>query len=77
MPDESLKILRFVGDLPDGTMAVAFDSKGTVMSVKECAGGMEVSVVSEKTQTSGKMDGVLGETFGGLGKYIKRYSKDK
>jgi outer membrane protein assembly factor BamE (lipoprotein component of BamABCDE complex) len=59
------------------TMAVAFDSKGTVMGVKECTGGMEVSAVSEKTQTSGKMEGILGETFGGLGKYIKRYSKDK
>jgi outer membrane protein assembly factor BamE (lipoprotein component of BamABCDE complex) len=57
-------------------IAVTFGSGGVVRSVKECAGGTSVDTVSEKTKTSGKTKGVLGETFGGLGKYMKRYSEN-
>jgi outer membrane protein assembly factor BamE (lipoprotein component of BamABCDE complex) len=59
------------------TVAVDFDSRGIVRAVRECVGGMDVQAVSEQTETSGKTEGVLGETFGGFGKYIKKYSKDK
>jgi outer membrane protein assembly factor BamE (lipoprotein component of BamABCDE complex) len=58
-------------------IAVTFSANGIVRSVKECAGGADVKAVSEKTKTSGKTKGVLGETFGGLGKYMKRYTKEK
>jgi outer membrane protein assembly factor BamE (lipoprotein component of BamABCDE complex) len=55
------------------TIIVTFGSDGTVRSVKESTYEKPVSIVSEKTKTEGKTGGVISETFGGLGKYSKRY----
>lgn len=54
---------------------VSFDQNGIVKSIKESSYEQQVSVVSEQTKTGGKDAGIVGETFGGLGKYMKRYSK--
>ena len=57
------------------TMIVSFDKAGIVKSVKETTYEKPVSTVSEKTKTEGSTGGVLSETFGGLGKYLKPYTE--
>ncbi len=58
------------------TMIISFDANDIVRSVTESAYEKDIAIVSDKTKTDGKDAGILGETFGGLGKYMKRY-KDK
>lgn len=58
------------------TMVVSFDSAGIVSSVKESTYEKEIDLFKEQTATAGKGSGILGETFGGLGKYRKRYEKN-
>jgi outer membrane protein assembly factor BamE (lipoprotein component of BamABCDE complex) len=55
------------------TIIVTFSADGVVRSVKESTYERPISVVKEKTKTEGKTLGVISETFGGLGKYSKRY----
>ncbi|GHT88821.1 hypothetical protein FACS1894113_2130 [Alphaproteobacteria bacterium] len=57
------------------TVVITFDRNDIVCSVKEIKRDTDVPVVSGKTKTKGKTKGVFGETFAGLGKYWKRYSK--
>ena len=57
------------------TVIVKFDKNATVMSVTESSYEKSINTVSEKTKTEGKTAGVIGETFGGLGKYMKRYTE--
>jgi outer membrane protein assembly factor BamE (lipoprotein component of BamABCDE complex) len=60
------------------TMVILFDKTGTVRSVTKSNYEKPISTVSETTKSGGKDAGIIGETFGGLGKYMKRYSeKDK
>lgn len=59
------------------TMVITFDKSGIVRSVSESTYEKPVSAVSDKTETAGKTAGVIGEAFGGLGKYMNRYSDDK
>ncbi|MDR1476044.1 MAG: outer membrane protein assembly factor BamE [Holosporales bacterium] len=60
------------------TIVVTFRSDNVVRSVRESTYEKPISVVNEKTKTEGKTAGIVGETFGGLGKYMKRYlDKDK
>ena len=61
--------------LEQKTIVVTFNAKGIVQSVSESKGEKEISVVTEKTATAGKDAGILGETFGGLGKYRKQYEQ--
>ncbi len=61
--------------LEQKTIAVNFDSQGIVRSITESTGEKEIALVKEKTETAGKNAGIFGETFGGLGKYRKRYEK--
>lgn len=58
------------------TIIVSFDSNDIVKSVTESTYEKDINIVADKTKTDGKDAGILGETFGGLGKYMKRY-KDK
>ena len=58
------------------TMIVSFDKNDIVRSVTESTYEKDIDIVNDKTKTGGKDAGILGETFGGLGKYMKRY-KDK
>ena len=55
------------------TIIVTFDSNDVVKSVDESSYEKDIQVIGEKTKTEGKDAGILGETFGGLGKYMKRY----
>jgi outer membrane protein assembly factor BamE (lipoprotein component of BamABCDE complex) len=60
------------------TFIISFSKAGTVSSVSESAYEQSISTVGGKTKTEGKTGSVLSETFGGLGKYMKRYTdKDK
>ncbi|MDR1488324.1 MAG: outer membrane protein assembly factor BamE [Holosporales bacterium] len=64
--------------LDEKTVVVSFDKDNVVTSVNTVSPGKlnkTVNVVSEKTKTGGKTAGVLGETFGGLGKYMKHYTE--
>ncbi len=58
------------------TMIISFDANDTVRFVTESTYEKDIAIVSDKTKTDGKDAGILGETFGGLGRYMKRY-KDK
>lgn len=58
------------------TIVVSFDANNVVTSVSESDYEKDIEIVNDKTKTAGKDAGILGETFGGLGKYMKRY-KDK
>lgn len=57
------------------TMVVTFDKNNVVLSVKDATHEHDIQTVSETTQTEGKSKGLIGETFGGMGKYLKRYTK--
>jgi outer membrane protein assembly factor BamE (lipoprotein component of BamABCDE complex) len=59
------------------TVVVTFDKKGIVKSVRESSYEKPISTVSEKTETKGKTQGAFKETFGGLGKYMNRFSESK
>jgi outer membrane protein assembly factor BamE (lipoprotein component of BamABCDE complex) len=60
------------------TMIVTFDKNGIVRLVKEGQIEKPVTPVKDTTKAEGKDAGIIGETFGGLGKYMKRYTeKDK
>ncbi|MDR2074797.1 MAG: outer membrane protein assembly factor BamE [Holosporales bacterium] len=59
------------------TVIVTFDRNGIVKSVKESSYEKTISTVSEKTETKGKTRGAIRETFGGLGKYMSRFTDDK
>ncbi len=59
------------------TMVVTFDKNNVVKSVKESTYEKPLVTVSDKTQTKGRTAGVMGETFGGIGKYMKRYTDKK
>ena len=52
---------------------ISFDTNGIVRDVKESSYEGEVETVKEETKTDGKGTGIINETFGGLGKYMKRY----
>jgi outer membrane protein assembly factor BamE (lipoprotein component of BamABCDE complex) len=56
------------------TVVVTFKSGGIVKSVSTSSYEKSVSIVKEKTRTEGKTSGFVGETFGGLGKYMNRYT---
>jgi len=62
--------------LSQKTIIVSFDSNDIVKSVTESTYEKDINIVNDRTKTDGKDAGILGETFGGLGKYMKRY-KDK
>ncbi|MDR1034740.1 MAG: outer membrane protein assembly factor BamE [Holosporales bacterium] len=55
------------------TIVVTFGGDGIVRSVKESTYEKPVPIVKEKTKTEGKTGGFVRETFGGLGKYMKKY----
>lgn len=56
------------------TMVITFGDKGLVKSIKESTYEKPISTVSDTTKTEGKTAGVMSETFGGLGKYLKKYT---
>jgi outer membrane protein assembly factor BamE (lipoprotein component of BamABCDE complex) len=58
------------------TVIVTFDRHGIVKSVRESSYEKPISTVSEKTETKGKTKGALKETFGGLGKYMSRFTEN-
>lgn len=58
------------------TIVISFDSHDIVRDITESTYEKDINIVNDKTKTEGKDAGILGETFGGLGKYMKRY-KDK
>jgi outer membrane protein assembly factor BamE (lipoprotein component of BamABCDE complex) len=55
------------------TVAVTFGKEGIVRSIAESTYEKPVPIVSEKTKTKGKTAGVFGETFAGVGRYMKHY----
>ncbi|MDR2667342.1 MAG: outer membrane protein assembly factor BamE [Holosporales bacterium] len=57
------------------TKVILFDKDGIVRAVTESSYEKPISTVSETTKSGGKDAGIIGETFGGLGKYMKRYSE--
>ncbi len=59
------------------TMVITFDKNSIVKSISESTYEKPVSTVGAKTDTAGKTAGVFSETFGGIGKYMNRYSDDK
>jgi outer membrane protein assembly factor BamE (lipoprotein component of BamABCDE complex) len=59
------------------TVVIVFSSDGVVRSVSRLTKGQEVDIVSESTESGGKTAGILGETFGGLGKYRDRFEDSK
>jgi outer membrane protein assembly factor BamE (lipoprotein component of BamABCDE complex) len=57
---------------------VTFNKDDVVTTVKESSYEKQIATVSDTTKTEGKTKGIIGETFAGLGKYLKRYTeKDK
>lgn len=59
------------------TMIVTFNSNAIVVSVTESTYEKSIAIVTDKTKTEGKTGGIASETFGGLGKYMKRYTDKK
>lgn len=62
--------------LEQKTVVVSFDTNGIVRSVVNSSDEKQIDLVKDQTVTEGKGTGILNETFGGLGKYRKRYQKD-
>lgn len=56
------------------TMIVSFDSNGVVRSINKSTYEKNIKIVRDQTKAGGKGAGIIGETFDGLGKYMKRYS---
>jgi outer membrane protein assembly factor BamE (lipoprotein component of BamABCDE complex) len=59
------------------TVIVSFGPDGVVRKVSESKYEKDISPVGEKTKTEGKTGGIVSEAFAGLGKYSKRFVKDK
>ncbi|MDR1390797.1 MAG: outer membrane protein assembly factor BamE [Holosporales bacterium] len=57
------------------TVAISFNAHGIVKSVTENKHEEEVEMITKKTKTEGRNSGIIGETFGGLGKYRKTNNK--
>ncbi len=56
------------------TVRITFDKNGIVRSVKESSYENPIPYSSETTKTDGNTHGIMKETFGGMGKYLDRYS---
>ncbi|MDR1365416.1 MAG: outer membrane protein assembly factor BamE [Holosporales bacterium] len=54
-------------------VVVTFSSSGVVKSVSKATGERDVKIVSDSAASGGKTAGVMGEVFGGLGKYRKQF----
>jgi outer membrane protein assembly factor BamE (lipoprotein component of BamABCDE complex) len=62
--------------LEQKTIRITFDTNNIVTAVKETKyEEQNIKTVDETTKTKGKTKGIVGETFGGLGKYLKRYTE--
>ncbi|MDR0630607.1 MAG: outer membrane protein assembly factor BamE [Holosporales bacterium] len=57
--------------------SITYSRNGIVKSIQESSDEIKIATVSEKTKTEGKTAGIIKETFGGLGKYMKRYTGKK
>lgn len=55
------------------TVIITFSKSNKVISVNTSSVDKEIKSVKDTTKTAGKTAGVFGETFGGLGKYLKPY----
>ncbi len=58
-------------------IAIKFDKNNVVVTVGKLGDDVDVSVLDKQITVNGKTSGVMSEYFDGMGRYIKRFEKDK